>query len=407
MLRALALTVIAQSLVRQGHFAEAIQAYASAPRDLDGPGHIKVRTRILLGMGLACAHQCLPEQALRMGDAALRLAVAHEMTTLAAAALECVGVCHALQDDLTHADQLMHESLGLALQTGDETVVHRCLNNLQFLSQTIFDTYRQQGDADNARVALSRCARFAAAIRRRQTVSCCRRSAWRCRAAMTRPCSAGCPTSSTWRRRASTTTTPRAMRPMRPRPCNAAPSMRRRANDWRAAPASTRCLWRSNRAGWLLRRGLLVEAIADYDAVDQEAERHGWIVLARNARLDRALALRLRGRPNDAIAALLSLIRHDADSDTCDVNLRAHEALQELLQAAGRQREAASLAPAIQRIVGQRDAERATAIALLPKIGAVVDAAIAEADRLRVDAEAERAREHANDLRNAAFLNRP
>lgn len=262
---------------------------------------------------------------------------------LASHALECVGICHSLGGDPAQADRFMLQALGLALQSGDDSTVQRRLSNLFYMAQTRFDDHNAEGDAGNATQALQRCTLYAAQGER----------------------------------------------------------LARRAGVYE------QCLWRSNRAGLLLRRGLLVEAIADYDAVNQEAERHGWIVLARNARLDRALALRLRGRPNDAIAALRSLIRDDADSDTCDVNLRAHEALQELLQAAGRQREAAGLAPAIQRIVGRRDAERATAIALLPRIGAVVDAAIAEADRLRVDAEAERAREHANDLRNAAFLNRP
>ena len=339
-LRALALTVIAQSLVRQGHFAEAIQTYASAPCDLDGPGHIEVRTRILLGMGLAYAHQCMPEQALRMGDAALRLALAHEMTTLAAAALECVGVCHALQDDLTHADQLMHESLGLALQTGDETVVHRCLNNLLFLSQTIFDAYRQQGDADNARVALSRCARFAARGDR-----------------------------------------------LSPR-----------------VGVYERCLWRSNRAGWQLRRGNPEEARAEFTEVEREAQVRGWPKLVCFAQLSLATLHHEKGEDAEALTVLDGVLSAGPAINGYDLRLKAHQLAQDVLTGQGRFADAAAHRVAHRLLAEQRAAERAQTAHVLPQFGHAVLEALAEADRVRIRGEVDELRRQQIEASNAAFL---
>ncbi|MES1162754.1 MAG: hypothetical protein ABUL50_06795, partial [Rhizobacter sp.] len=172
----------------------------------------------------------------------------------------------------------------------------------------------------------------------------------------------------------------------------------------RRACVYQQCLWRSNRAGWLRRRGLLVEAIAEYDAICLDADKHGWVVLARNARLDQALALRERGRPLDAIAVLSQLAANEHDADSYDVKLQAHELLRDMLAAAGRKHEAAAHAEAHAMLLQQRGAAHAALLALLPQADVAIDAAIAEADRLRFDAQAERSREAAASARNQRFL---
>lgn len=340
---ALALRAIglrAQSLMRLGRHQAAIRAYLEAPPRLDGVGIVEARALLLEGLAFAYAHLDLSERALAMATAAFRLALAGAHYAVASQALDCVGVCHALRGDHGQAEHFMLQALGLALQRADELSVHRRLSNLIYHAQVRYDDALAAGDEMASARYLTQCARFA-------------------------------------------TQGDRLMR---------------------RAGAHEQCLWRSNRAGWLQRRGLLTEAIAEYDAVCNDASRHGWVLLRRNARLDQALALRERGRRVDALATLSELVADDSPDDSYDVRLRAHELLHEMHANGGRHDEAAHHAAEAERLAGARLGARDALKELLPQLDQAIDAAIADADRLRTDVQAERQREQVASERSQRFL---
>lgn len=341
--RACALALVAQSLMRQGRHAEAIDAYARAPRRIDGPGEIEARVQILVGLGLACTHRALPEPALKLADAALRLALAHEMLPLAAASLECVGIGHAMQGDLPRADRLMHEALGLALQAGDEAVLHHCLNSLLFLSQNQFDARRDAAELDGARFALSRCSRFV-------------------------------------------------------------------ARGDRLAPrvgVYERCLWRSNRAGWQLRRGSPHEARAAFIEVEREARGRGWPVLVAFAQLELARLHAEAGRENDALAVIDDVLAFAPLLDLYELRQRAHRLAQDLLSAQGRHVDAAAHRATHARLARESAAQRAKTAAWLPQLGDAVLDALALADKARIEGTSLEERERRRiEARAVEFLGR-
>lgn len=338
--RAFALALIGQSLTRQARYAEAIHTYACAPREIDGPGYIEARVRILLGLAFVCTHRAVPEQALKVADAALRLALAHEMLPLAAAALECAGIAYGLQGDLARADRLMHEALGLALQAGDDVVLHRCLNSLLFLSQNQFDVRRDAGEIDGARFALGRCARFVARGDRLAS----------------------------------------------------------------RIGVYERCQWRSNRAGWQRRRGSPQDAQAAFVEVEREAREHGWPVLLAFAQLDLAGLQVDAGRENDALAVLDDVLAIGPSIDLYDLRLRAHRLAQEILIGQGRPVDASAHRLAHARLLRESAAQRARTVAWLPQLGDAVLEALAAADKARIDGTLEERLRRQVEAQAVAFL---
>jgi len=346
--RALALALIAQSLTRQGRYADAVDAYASAPRELSGPGHVEARIRILLGMAFACTHRALPEQALKMADAALRLALAHDVLPLAAASLECVGIGYAMQGDLPRADRLMLEGLGLALQCNDDAVLHHCLNNLLFLSQTQFDVRRDAGDIDGARTALGRCSRFVARGDRLAS----------------------------------------------------------------RVGAYEHCRWRSNRAGWQLRRGNPQDAREAFIEVERDARACGWPVLVAFAQVDLAGLHVEDGRDADALAVLDDVLNAGPSIDQYELRMRAHRLAQDILIGQGRPVDASAHRLAYLRLDRERAAKRARTARWLPQLGDAVLEALLDADRARREGDLEvlqarRAEAHAIAFLSSDAINLP
>lgn len=316
-LRAFALVLVGESLQRQGRHAQAILACEGAPTDLAGPGGFEARTRLLLGIAFAHAHQSAPEQALQMADAALRLALAQRLTALAAAALECVALCQIALDDLMQADRLMHESLGLALQSGDQAAVQRCLANLMLLTLTQIDACHQQGDADGARLALLRCASLAGRGER----------------------------------------------------------LLARAGLYE------RCQWRAYRGGWQLRRGNPEEARVEFFEVEREALARRWPALIWSARLALATIEHAQQRDAQALEMLGGVLDAEAEMIGYELPLQAHRLAQDILTSQGRHAAAAAHRLARVRLAGQRAAERALAAQKLPHFGSGLLEVVASGDR--------------------------
>lgn len=327
-----ALVLIAQSLVRLGRYDEAALAYAEAPRRFSGPDVAEIQAHVLAGTGFLFAHRSMPDEAAQMATAALQIAFAHGLHVPASHALECVGICHAMRGQLRQAEHLMVESLGVALQSGDDATVLRRLSNLVFLAQLVADERRRLRDAPGESDAMVRCARFVAQGDR----------------------------------------------------------LARRAGRYE------RCMWRANRAGWLRRRGLLAEARSEYEAIECEGSAHGWATMVANVRLELALVLREQGDSESALRLLQALTEAaPAQPDSYDTRLHAHAFAAELAAEGGWHELAGRHRARCRELGAQRERERRAAARVLPQISDAIVQALADADRARIAAEAQRVRSDA------------
>jgi tetratricopeptide (TPR) repeat protein len=307
-----------------------VEALEAAGHALGGEAVAPARARLLSCMSYAYAQLSAHEEALKCASATVSLALADGDSVTAARGLECIGICYASLGDCPKGERFMFEALGMAMQTSDASAIMIRLSNAMYLSCLLHDAYQADGDADLARVALERCTRFIAR----------------------------------------------------------AEKLLGRVGLWE------QCLWRSNRAGWLRRRGEVDRAVAEYDVALADARLHGWRSIAAVGSYELALAACARGEIDAALDLLRGIPTGREDAlDSFDVSLRAHRLMRDVLTMRGEIDAALSHDAACVDLILRRNAQRADVTARLGRLSDSVLDALADPDRTRIDAEIARLRE--------------
>lgn len=306
-----------------------IQALEAAGHALDREPALPARAGMLSAMAYAYAQLSAHEEALKCASASVSLALADGDSLTAAHGLECIGICYSSLGDCPKGERFVFEALGLVLQTSHSPAIVVRLANVLYLSSLLHDAYLAAGDADLARVALERCLRFIARGDRLEA----------------------------------------------------------RVGTWE------RCLWRSNRAGWLRRRGEFERSEAEYRGVLADALAHRWASIAQVASYELALA-ECRHRNHAAALELLRTIpTGEAALDSFEISVRAHRLMRDVLTMDGDMDAAQTHEAACVDLIVRRGAQRAEVSARFGRLSDSVLDALADADRTRVNDEIGRLRE--------------
>jgi tetratricopeptide (TPR) repeat protein len=324
--RAEAFNLRGRSLTRLGRHAESLEAHRDALGELMGFPQSPMRVVTLGAMAFVYFQLGLPEVALKCATASFRMALSQNLLLPAAMALERLGMCYYMLGDPAQAERLIFEALGLALQCSDDAGVHLRLSNLLYLSCQVSDAYREAGNEQQADACLARCSRLIAQGDKLVAV----------------------------------------------------------------VGAYQRCLWHSNRARWQRRRGQAAPAEAALRAVALEAAARGWTTVERHVEFELAPLLHQQGRHAEAIVSMNKVPLAAGSAESYDLSAQAHRLLRDWHRALNQPAEAQAHDTALSALRDSQAVLRDRAAARLAHVAEAVDVALAEADRLRLEAETAR-----------------
>jgi tetratricopeptide (TPR) repeat protein len=313
-------------LLRQGHHLPAMQAFGSAVVRHERLGNTFEHVFALTQLAAALSSLGLHAQGVQAASAATEMALSHGLRREASQALMGLGLCATLMGNAFLGERYVVEALGIAMSENDDRVLTYGTINLIYVVCLLADELLAEGQAEAATQALARGVRHV-----------------------------------------------------------------HRGDRLSLAPGSfDHALWRSNKAGWLERRGQIDEARQLFDQVVDEARLHSWVEIERHAAFGLGRLADVRG---DTAAVRLWFNRcvdAGTEHDAYRIVERAHQRLA-LWHAnvgdagqAHRHRVSATL---LQR---QADVRRSSALQAVQKLDEEVLVALARADQRRLHDELDR-----------------
>ncbi len=315
--RAAVLVLRGQVHEHAGRAPDTIAEMSSARRLLGPDGPAPLLLSALGALANALVRVGLVREAFEAAQALVQCAFEREQRAALPQGLMLMGHFCCLLGDFHGAERYSLESLGAAIQLDRPDVLKACLVNLVYIAGISHDRLLEQGQTDAAWAVLDRATRHV-----------------------------------------------------------------RRGEQLEFRPGGLmQTLWRSNRAGWLRRRGELDEAEATYREIHDLARSQAWHDVARHAAHGLGLIAQARHRPAEALQWMTSCVEVSEVPDVfgmaeaaCAWLVRAHEQ-------AGHPALAEPFAQRLRDIETRRDEQRLAAREQLHRLSWQIDRSLIDRTR--------------------------